>query len=372
MRIIAKQLHVIPIKHVGGQRVSHRGNWVLLALETDTGLIGWGEGSDSHDEDNCIALIDEFAGSFLNQEIEPSTVAANLTQSAPPNRMPRTARSAIIQALIELDAKAKDISAARYLAPGEAVLETVPVYANINRKVKVRTPEVAAAAGIETLKAGITKIKFAPFDEVSPEALEKDGEKVTEPGIARLEALREAIGTEPELMLDLHWRFTPETVPLLAAIAKTFNVSWLEDPLPVFNPKDTDRLKALSGARITGGETLFTYEDLEELSKSGAIDLLIADVKYVGGTMELDRICKMAARHGVSFAPHNPSGPISTAASAHVVAANKNAEVLEYSYGEVPWRYDLAEGEILKDSQLRVAGPGYGITIHPDMAGDPS
>jgi L-alanine-DL-glutamate epimerase-like enolase superfamily enzyme len=84
MRIIAKQLHVIPIKHVGGQRVSHRGNWVLLALETDTGLIGWGEGSDSHDEDNCIALIDEFAGSFLNQEIEPSTVAANLTQSAPP------------------------------------------------------------------------------------------------------------------------------------------------------------------------------------------------------------------------------------------------------------------------------------------------
>ncbi|MGY8992026.1 MAG: hypothetical protein ACKVHL_10600, partial [Rhodospirillales bacterium] len=117
MRIIAKQLHIIPIKHVGGQRVSHRGNWVLLALETDTGLIGWGEGSDSHDEDNCIALIDEFAGSFLNQEIEPSTVVANLTQSAPPERMPRTARSAIIQALIELDAKAKDISAASYLAP---------------------------------------------------------------------------------------------------------------------------------------------------------------------------------------------------------------------------------------------------------------
>ena len=372
MRIIAKQLHVIPIKHVGGQRVSHRGNWVLLELETDSGLIGWGEGSDSHDEDNCIALINDLAGGLLNQEIDPGTVAENLAQGAPPERMPRTARSAIVQALIDLDSIEKDISVAQYLTQGGDVLETVPVYANINRKVKIRTPEVVAAAGIETLKAGITKIKFAPFDEVSPEVLEKDGEKVTEPGIARLEALRGAIGSGPELMLDLHWRFTPETVPLLAAIAKTFDVSWIEDPLLVFDPKDTSQLRALSGARITGGETMFTYEDLEDLTKSGAIDLLIADVKYVGGTLELDHICKMAAHHGVAFAPHNPSGPVSTAASAHVVAANKNAEVLEYSFGEVPWRYDLAEGEILKNSHLRVTGPGYGITIHPEMAGDPT
>ena len=173
-------------------------------------------------------------------------------------------------------------------------------------------------------------------------------------------------------MLDLHWRFTPKTVPLLASIARTFDVSWIEDPLRVFDPKDTGQLRALSGARITGGETLFTFEDLEKLAKSGAIDLLIADVKYVGGTIELDRICKMAARHGVAFAPHNPSGPISTAASAHVVAANPNAEVLEYSFGEVPWRYDLAEGEILNNGQLRVAGPGYGITIHPEQAGEPT
>ena len=372
MRIIAKQLHVIPIKHTGGQRVSHRGNWILLGLETDTGLIGWGEGSDSHEEDNCIALIDELAGGLLNQEIDLRTVATNLTQSAPPERMPRTARSAIVQALIELDAKAKNISAASYLAEGGTVLETVPVYANINRKVKVRTPEVAAQAGLETIQAGITRIKFAPFDEVTPEALEKDGEKVTEPGIARLEALRKAIGPGPELMLDLHWRFTPKTVPLLASIAKTFDVSWIEDPLPVFDPADTGKLRALSGARITGGEALFTFEDLEELSKSGAIDLLIADVKYVGGTIELDRICKMAAHHGVAFAPHNPSGPISTAASAHIVAANPNAEVLEYSFGEVPWRYDLAEGEVLDKGSLAVHGPGYGITIHPDKVGEPA
>jgi len=372
MRIIAKQIHAIPIKDTGGVKVTHKAKWTLLGLETDTGLIGWGEGSDSHDDDQCVLLIDELAGSLLNQEIDPLTVAENLAQSAPPERLPRTVRSAIAQALIDLAVKEQSQSAAAYLSNGGDIPETVPVYANINRKVKIRTPEVTAAAGLETLNTSITRIKFAPFDEVSPEALEKEGEKVTEPGIARLEALREAIGSGPELMLDLHWRFTPETVPLLAAIAKTFDVSWLEDPLPVFNPTDTRKLSGLSGARITGGEALFTFDELEALASSGAIDLLIADVKYVGGTIELDRICKMAASHGVAFAPHNPSGPVSTAASAHVVAANSNAEVLEYSFGEVPWRFDLAEGEVLKDGHVRVAGPGYGLTIHPDKVGDPA
>ncbi len=345
---------------------------MLLGLETDDGLIGWGEASDSRDEDNCLDLIEELCGGLIDQDVDPATVARNLAQSAPPERMPRTARSAIAHALTELEAKSQNQSVASYLSNNGNVLDTVPVYANINRKVKVRTPEVTAAAARETIDTSITRIKFAPFDEVSPEALEKDGEKVTEPGIARLEALREAVGSEPELMLDLHWRFTPKTVPLLAAIARAFDVSWIEDPLPVFDPKDTGNLRALSGARITGGEALFTYEDLEALTKSGAIDLLIADVKYVGGTVELDRICKMAASHGVSFAPHNPSGPVSTAASAHVVAANANAEVLEYSFGEVPWRFNLAEGEVLKDGYLNVTGPGYGLTIHPDKAGDPA
>ncbi|MEX2449651.1 MAG: mandelate racemase/muconate lactonizing enzyme family protein [Rhodospirillales bacterium] len=372
MIIVSKELYVIPIKHTGGEKISHRGTWVLLRLETGAGFVGWGEGSDSRDEENCIALIEDMAEALVGTDIDPKTYAQQLAREAPPERMPRTARSCIAQALTDIAAQSRHGSVAMMLTGGAEIATAVPVYANINRKVKIRTPEMTAAAGLETIKAGIQRIKFAPFDEVSPDALEKEGEKIVEPGVARLEALRAAIGPEPDLMLDLHWRFTPKTVPLLAEIARQFNVSWIEDPLPVFDPSDLAELRKLSGAMITGGEALFTYQDLEALTKSGAIDLLIADVKYVGGTMELDRVCKMAASHGVAFAPHNPSGPVSTAASAHVVAANPNADVLEYSFGEVPWRYDVAEGETLKNGRLTVAGPGYGITIHPEKASKPA
>ncbi|MEQ8193457.1 MAG: enolase C-terminal domain-like protein [Rhodospirillales bacterium] len=372
MKLVSKELFVIPIKHTGGKRVSHRGNWVLLRLETGGGFVGWGEGSDSRDEENCIELIEKMSDDLLEMDFDPRELALQLAREAPPERMPRTARSCIAQALTDIAAQSRHGSVAMMLTGGAEIDTTVPVYANINRKVKNRKPVFVAAAAREAIAAGIQRIKFAPFDEVSPEALETEGEKIVRPGIERLEALREAVGTEPDLMLDLHWRFTPKTVPLLAEIARQFNVSWIEDPLPVFDPGDLAKLRKLSGAIITGGEALFTYQDLEALAKSGAVDLLIADVKYVGGTLELDRICKMAASHGVAFAPHNPSGPVSTAASAHVVAANENAEVLEYSFGEVPWRYDVAEGEILKDGRLTVAGPGYGITIHPEKAGAPA
>ena len=105
---------------------------------------------------------------------------------------------------------------------------------------------------------------------------------------------------------------------------------------------------------------------------SGCIDVVIADVKFVGGTGELDRICKMAAQHGVTFAPHNPSGPLCTASSAHVVAANPNGEVLEFAFGEVDWRPDLAPGEVLTGDRLSVSGPGYGVEIRPERAGSPA
>jgi hypothetical protein len=55
-----------------------------------------------------------------------------------------------------------------------------------------------------------------------------------------------------------------------------------------------------------------------------------------------------------------------------VVAANPNAEILEFAFGEVDWRPDLAPGEVLAGGMLSVSGPGYGIEIRPDQAGAPA
>lgn len=365
MKIVDTKVHAIP--------VNHRGNWVLVQVTTEDGLTGWGEGSDSRDEPACIAQIGQIGQTLLHSDIDPVDMAARLMAGvAAQDRLARTPPSAIAQALYELAAKQRNVSVASMLADGGPVSAHVPVYANVNRMCASRDSVTIAAAGRRVIDAGITKVKFAPFDEVSPEALEKQGESIVEPGVARLKALREAIGPDAELMIDCHWRFTAKTGPLLADIAKSLDIRWIEDPFDSWNKAAADALRRRSGGRVTGGEDLFTCEALEQLVASGCIDVAIADVKFVGGTGELDRICKMAGKHGVAFAPHNPSGPLCTASSAHVVAANSNAEVLEFPFGEVDWRSDLSQGETLHGGVLSVTGPGYGVDIRPHCAGAPA
>ncbi|MFL2688379.1 MAG: enolase C-terminal domain-like protein [Alphaproteobacteria bacterium] len=367
MKISSSAVHIIP--------VNHRGNWVLIELNTEDGLKGWGEGSNSKDEEPCVAEMMRLGRSLEGNEIDPAATGIRLMEGLSNKRLPRTPPSAVAQALFDLECRASGISAAEKLAckdnSSAKVDQSIAFYSNINRRCEDRKPETIAAAGRLVVAAGCTRIKIAPFDEVSPNGLRTEGEKLVEPGIERLAALRKTIGPDIDLMIDNHWRFTSETAALLASICKEFAISWIEDPLEKWIKKDCDILREVSGGRVVGGEDIYTYGELEDLAKSGCIDLMIADIKFVGGTAELDRICKMAATHGIGFAPHNPDGPISTASSAHVVAANSNAEVLEYSFGEVEWRHSFAKGEHPLGNRMSVSGPGYGVDIVFENQGKP-
>ncbi|MBT6094128.1 MAG: hypothetical protein HOH04_04550 [Rhodospirillaceae bacterium] len=377
MKITTTTVHLIP--------VNHRGCWVLVEIATDQGLSGWGEGSHSGDDTACMAAIERIGAELAaTGDIDPLAAAAGLMDGvSTTSRAERTPPSAIAQALIDLAARARGIAVAELLtedreqgapntvpayAPNTVPVyapKTVPVYANVNRMCAERDPATIAAAGQLAVRAGINAVKLAPFDEVSPEALEAQRDIVVAPGIERLQALRQGIGADVKLMVDCHWRFTHDFAPLLADIAKFLDIQWIEDPFDNWNRTVADDLRKASDAQITGGEDIYTLPALERLAQSGCVDVLIADVKFVGGTAALDRMCKMAASHGVGFAPHNPSGPLSTAASAHVAAANANALIVEYPFGEVDWRAELAPGEILNHGGIQVAGPGYGIDIRP-------
>ncbi len=363
MRITDHRIDIIP--------VNHRGNWVFVGLCGDDGIWGWGEASDSRDEALCIANLERELAALKGAEGDPLAMAAELAARMPADKPGRTALSGLNQALWDLAARAQDAPVAALLTDAAPDAD-MPLYANTNRMCRDRDPETVAEAGRNAVAQGIGRIKFAPFDEVNPDKLAAKGPGIVEPGRERLRALRDAIGPNTELMLDCHWRFTDETIPLLAEIAVESGIRWIEDPLPTFESDQMRRLRDLSGARIAGGEAFMTFEDLAALADSGTVDVLIADVKFVGGTGPLDAICKRCADQGVTFAPHNPSGPVSTAASAHVVAANANAEILEFSFGEVDWRSDVAGGEHVVGDRLAIAAPGYGLAVRPDLAGPPA
>lgn len=361
MRIAEFECHRIP--------VNHRGDWIFVRVADEAGNAGWGEASGSGDDDVVLAALAEMATPLQQDEFDPDALLAQLRRSAPGDKVPRTAASAVEHAVTELVARRLDMSVAGMLSSGGDVRKDVPIYANLNRMCRDRSPETAAAAGREAVAGGLKRVKFAPFDEVTPDGLAAEGTGLAEPGADRLRALRDAIGPGVALMVDCHWRFTSETIPYLGTLARELDIGWIEDPLPDLKPDEMQRLRDASGARIAGGEALLTVESFENLIRSRAVDVLIADVKYVGGVGPLDHICRLAADQGMTFAPHNPSGPIATAASAHVMAANPNAEVLEYPFGEVPWRTDFAAGESLTGDRFAVNGPGYGVALKPEKAG---
>jgi galactonate dehydratase len=363
MKIVRSNVYRIP--------VSPWGEWIFLCLEDSDGHVGWGEASNSGNDASAVGEIERQLGRLAGNSKDALALAHHLAAGAPADKPRRTAWSAIEHAMVELAARQRDISVAKLLCGDAAPAASMPVYANINRMCADRTPEMVQAAARAAVAGGLKRLKFAPFDEVTPERLTRDGEGVATAGLERLQALRDAVGPEIELMIDCHWRFTPDFTAFLAGHAKDLGITWIEDPMPEFDPAVMDRLRGDSGARIAGGEAMLTYEDLEALAVTGAVDVLIADVKFVGGVTALNRICRMTGEHGVEFAPHNPSGPVSTAASVHVAAANPNASVVEYAFGEIGWRADVCPEERLVDGAIAVTGPGYGVSILPDAAGDP-
>jgi galactonate dehydratase len=94
---------------------------------------------------------------------------------------------------------------------------------------------------------------------------------------------------------------------------------------------------------MAGGEILFGIPGFAPLCRSRAVNVIMPDVKHCGGLMELVRIAAMAEADGIEVAPHNPSGPVSTAASVHVCAVLKNFRLLEFQWGEVDWRHEVVQ-----------------------------
>jgi galactonate dehydratase len=204
---------------------------------------------------------------------------------------------------------------------------------------------------------GFTAIKCAPFDV--PVA----GMSTLQAGLARVAALRAAVGEGVALMVDCHERVPLSALePLLPAIA-LLDVTWLEEAVPASDIAGLRRIREASDMRIAGGEFVGESVELAPAVEQRLLDVVMPDVKHAGGLLSAAALARAFAATEVS--PHNPSGPIATAASAHLFAAVPNTAILEYAYGEVDWRPELLSGdETVRDGQLVVpTGPGLGVDL---------
>lgn len=340
-----------------GARVSGKTLWHFAEIEASSGLVGTGEASLQGQAPAVAVEIARLAEALEGGPAGPQALAG---LPAPKTLAEAAARSAVDLALRDVAAQAAAEPLAEAL--GGAHRDQIALYANINRRTEDRSPAGFAASAGEAVAAGFTAFKIAPFDGVTAEALaEPGGHAVLEPGLARIAAVRQRIGTEAELMVDCHWRLDEAATLAVLRAVEPLRLYWLECPLPetADNVPALVRLRHAANARgmkLAGCEQAIGLDGFVPFLAAGAYDTMMPDVKYVGGLDEVLRVADAFAAAGVDFSPHNPSGPICHAASLHVSAAVPGFSRLELQFDESPLFDSLVGGGL-----PRIAGGAAGV-----------
>lgn len=338
--------------------VSPRTSWWFVALTTEDGRAGYGECSDGGTPSEMVATLNAVELVGRDAVSERAEILAQHERNAsapsgPVRHLIATVESAIELALADLATQYEDVPLWRAYASATNVA-SVELYANINRAAQERSPEGFARTAAQAVAEGFRTIKCAPFDD-EPKAA---------PGLAIVAAIREAIGPDVALLVDCHHRLYFSDILGLLPEFERLKIGWLEDAVPFGRLDELRALKAATTIPLAGGEQVLRLHELEPALTAGALDVVMPDVKHAGleGTFAIARAARAA---GLRFSPHNPAGPIATAASLHVAAAFPTPTLLEFAYGEVPWRGEVvAPAERVHGGSLSVpAGPGLGAAL---------
>jgi galactonate dehydratase len=231
-----------------------------------------------------------------------------------------------------------------YTLLGGRLRDRLRLYANINRHVTDRSPTGFAQAARQAVDEGFTAIKLAPFDELNrPDHIRTGPKAAWQAGVERVKAVRAAIGTEVELAVDCHQRMDLSEALLVAEALAECNLFWYEEPVPSSQPEGLAQVTATAPMPTASAETCYALEGFRPFLTGHVVDVIMPDVKHDGGILETRRIADAARLNQILVSPHNPSGPVATAASAQVASVMTNFLILEYAWGEVEWRAELLE-----------------------------
>ena len=359
-------MHTLKIKNIETEiiHVNHRGNWLFVRLHGEDGTIGIGEASHGRDDERVRNLIDTLKPRLIGWNVFDLESFRSRFFRDSEGHAYHTAFSGIEQAMWDLVGKVLDVPSYQLL--GGKCRNRIRLYANINRATVDRSPQGFARNAEQAVAEGFTAIKCAPFDSVSVSDISKGTlTPAIRLGIDRIRAIRTAIGSEIDLLVDCHSRFNSGLIIQTAKTLDDLNLFWIEDPVPLTDLDAVAHASQSTSMPIATGERLRTLADFERLLKQGRVDYILPDVKHVGGLLGLKKIATLAETTNVKVTPHNPSGPVATAASVQCMASVPNFGILEYAWGEVDWRSTLVDPpEQIIDGFIQLSTrSGLGISL---------
>jgi galactonate dehydratase len=331
--------------------VSEKTNWFFIRVTAENGLTGIGEASLNGYEPAQLAYAENMRQEWVGRTVDELLPMLKVYAHSPGGLIVSSIISATEQAVTDLCAKAAGVPVYQWLGDhGVATRKAVRVYANINRGARDRSPEGIAAAARHAVEQGYGAVKIAPFDGVYwGDANEPEKLRRTQAGIARVRAIREAVGLDIDIMVDCHWRFDERGAQRLLHELQGVRLYWIECPVTENSDSFALLQRIHAGARasdlkLAGAERQIGCSGFAPFVDDGLLDVVMPDVKYAGGYGEMLRIAARCAERGVHFAPHNPTGPVCNLASMQICAVAPAFLVLEHQLAESPLFYDVAGG----------------------------
>jgi D-galactarolactone cycloisomerase len=330
---------------------------LLVRLETDEGLVGWGEGGQYGPAEPVASVIhDVLAPWVLGSSPRAPAVTWERLYTATRDF---GQKGTYVEAISGLDIALWDLF-------GQSL--GVPVHTLLGGAYRDRATAYATGfyyrgdAGFRVLK---TKIGLL--------SVEADAE--------RLARIRAAVGPEVVLLTDANHAYNRATALRMGRALETLNIGWFEEPVVPEDRAGYQELRVALSIPIAGGESEFTRFGFRDLFVERCVDIAQPDTCAAGGFTEMQRILALAAAHNVSVVPHVWGSGIAVAAALQVLAVIpwqpftfnpvplQNEPMVEFDRNPNPLRDDLLQTPFaLEDGALRIPdGPGLGVQVKEDV-----
>jgi galactonate dehydratase len=348
--------------------------FVFVLVDTDAGLTGLGEGSQGDQDAAVVANVRQLAPRFIGRSpLDAVEAGLQLLAGDRTGRAMYVAVSAIEQALWDLAGKLLGVPVYQLLggAPRPGPLRC---YATMAAGLEDVSPDGLAREAERCVAAGYDAVKAVPFRELRAVALDSPaGRRAIDLGVRRLAGVREAVGPDVDVLVECAFSFDAATAVRIGRLIEPYSCLWLEAPLRWDDPAELARIRGAVPQRLASGEALHGRRAFRDLIERQAVDVLQPDVKWTGGIFEAKKIAAWAEAYQLAVAPHNNSGPVATAASAHLAATLPNFLILETPSRVPPWQEEATRGSgVVRRGRVDLADlagrPGLGVDLDEAVA----
>jgi galactonate dehydratase len=343
-------------------------NQLIVKVETDSGIFGWGESGLSGREKAVVGALEHYAQFLVGRD--PMQIGAlwqemYRSQYFEGGRVLTAAQSALDIALHDIKGKALGVPVYELL--GGKQRDKIPTFASTGDEAE---NDVAINRAKELMAMGFNAIRFFPVGQGNRDIFEpRESIGVT---AKMLNRAREILGDEVVIGIDYHHRLSVAEAASFCAKLKPGVLDFLEEPIRDETPEAYESLRTMTDIPFAIGEEFASKWQFLPYIERGIHQFNRLDVCNVGGLTEAMKVAGWSEAHYVDLMPHNPLGPICTAATVHLGAAVANFSWLETRAPETKLGFDNSE---FFPVQPRLEGayypvsdlPGLGVEVNEEL-----